>query len=136
MPCRCLRSTHRLSYSEPSTRRDSSQSGSAPKPRLSAPEMNQFFLHAGGGAAGGTSGSLRSSAEGEVLVRRDSIEEHISGTLGPVAYESARLFGGPEAHEAARSQPGSARLMQERYQEASVASDPVVPSLCPAANFA
>lgn len=47
---------------------------------------------------------------------RDAIEEHITSTLGPIALESSRLFGGSEAHEAARAELGSHKLVRERLQ--------------------
>lgn len=47
---------------------------------------------------------------------RDAIEEHITSTLGPIALESSRLFGGSEAHEAARAEHGSHKLVRERLQ--------------------
>ena len=58
------------------------------------------------------------------MLQSEGAEQHITSTMEPIAIESSRLFGGPEAQKAAGScgSADASALVAERFQDMQVAA--------------
>lgn len=52
----------------------------------------------------------------------ETIDEHVTNTLEPIALESSRLFGGLEAKKALSESSGAVQLLTERFQDMQIAT--------------